>query len=255
MNKKGVFLGLLFFYFLSQPAWPQFYKVYGYKTPEKNETEVVLWNTYIAQSNLSSSFFGEAVNRKGLWAHSFEIEYGVTDRLTVALYVDFEDPPGKSLKYYRTRAVFFRYRFAEKGKYFFDPAVYVEYYIPRRSYMDDEELEIRFILEKDIGNFRIDLNPMFEKKMSGSEIDEGLEFNYAVGLTFIKFQTVQPGIEFHGKMGELSGLNPAGEQRHVVFPTLDFRFGHGLHWHMGAGFGLTDSTDGFIIKSIFSYEF
>ncbi len=51
-----------------------------------------------------------------------------------------------------------------KGKYFFDTAIYVEYYIPKKEYKDYEELEIRLIFEKDFGNFRLDINPMIEKK-------------------------------------------------------------------------------------------
>jgi len=253
--KKRFFVILLLTLLFASFSYSQFYKVYGYKTRAKSETEFVLWTTYIAQSDFQYSFFGEEVDRQGLWAHSAEIEYGISDRLTVALYFDFEDPAGESLKYFRTRAVFLRYRFAEKGKFFFDPAIYVEYYIPKKDYKDYEELEVRLILEKDLGNFRIDLNPKFEKKTSGSKVNQGIEFNYSVGVYYRKYHNIQPGIEFHGKMGEISDLKPWEEQRHVIFPTIDFRFGPGFHWHPGAGFGLTGTSDSLTLKSIFSYKF
>jgi hypothetical protein len=253
--KKRFLVLLLIILFATSYSYSQFYKVYGYKTRAKNEAEIVLWNTYIAQSDLQYSFFGKEVDRQGLWAHSAEIEYGITDRLTVALYLDFEDPAGENLKHFRTRAVFFRYRFAEKGKLFFDPAIYVEYYIPKKDYKDYEELEVRLILEKDLGDFRFILNPMFEKKTSGSKVSEGVELNYAMGVYYRKYSNIQPGIEFHGKMGEMSDFKPWEEQRQVIFPTVDFRFGPGFHWHLGAGIGLTDGSDSVILKSIFSYKF
>jgi len=255
VKKRSIVFTAFVLLFMISYSYGQFYKVYGYKTRAENEAEIVLWNSYIAQSDNSYFFFGKEVDRKGLWAHSAEIEYGITNRLTVAVYFDFEDPSEESLTYIRTRAVFFRYQFAKKGDFFFDPAIYVEYYIPRKDYKNYEELEVRLILEKDIGDFRIDLNPMFEKKTSGNKISEGFEFNYAVGLYYRKYRSVQPGIEFYGKMGEMSDLKPWEAQRHVIFPVIDFRFGPGFHWHLGAGVGLTDASDKLTIKSIFSYEF
>ncbi|MBS3818925.1 hypothetical protein KGY73_05420 [bacterium] len=252
-SMRGILLillvGMIFSY-----SEAQFYKVYGYETPERGETELVYWTSYIAQSDLSYSFFGKALDREGLWSHSLELEYGLTDRLTLAAYLDFESPSGENLHYVQTRAVFFRYMFAQKGEFFFDPAVYAEYYFPRKGYEDHEELEIRLILEKDLGNFRVDINPIFEKVTSGAEVEEGLEFNYAVGLYYRKFHSIQPGIEFHGMMGEMVDFKSTERQQHVLFPTVDMRFGE-FHWHLGAGKGLTAKTDQWIFKSIISYEF
>jgi len=255
MIKKSILcISFVLLVFVSS-AFPQFFKVYGWKTRAQNEVELVLYNTVVVESDLTSSFFGKEVSKEGLWSHSIEAEYGVTDRLTVALYFDFEDPKGANVRHYRTRAVVFRYRFGEKGGFFMDPAIYVEYYIPRKSYKDYEELEIKLILERDFGHFRLDLNPMVEKKTSGSEVNEGLEFNYAIGFYYKKYRSVQPGIEFHGKMGEFSNFPTWDQQRHYIFPTVDLRFGPGFHWHLGAGVGLTGKSDDLLIKSIFSYSF
>lgn len=245
----------LSFLWITGEASAQLYKVYGWSTPEQGEIELVYWTSFIASSDLSYQFFDKEVNRDNLWAHSFEVEYGITDRFTVAAYFDFEDPADASFRYIRTRAVFFRYRFLEKGQRFIDPAIYVEYYIPSREYADYEELEVRLILEKDVGDLRVVFNPMFEKKTSGSESQEGFEFNYAVGIYYRKYNMLQPGIEFYGKTGELSHFKSWDEQRHHIFPTLDLRFGRGMHWHGGVGFGLTNGSDKLTFKSIFSVEF
>jgi hypothetical protein len=244
----------LFIVFAVGQAEAQFYKVYGWKTPEAGEIELVYWTTYIASSDFQYSFFGNVVEREGLVAHSFEVEYGVTDRFTLAAYLDFENPPNADFKYTRFRAVFFRYRFFNKGEHFLDPAIYIEYYIPKKEY-DSEELEVRLILEKDINNFTLSTNTMFEKKTSGHEVDEGLELNFAAGLYYRKYQAIQPGIEYYGKYGEFSDFEELDEQQHILFPTVDLRFGTGFHWHIGIGFGLTEASDDVTVKSIFSYEF
>ncbi|MFB0566812.1 MAG: hypothetical protein ACETWK_14175 [Candidatus Aminicenantaceae bacterium] len=255
MKKKLIIFTTLLFLILVSNSYSQFYKVYGYATRAEDEAEISLWTSYISQSDHYHSFFDKKVKREGLWAHSVELEYGVTDRFTVAIYIDFENPSGESLKHIRTNAVFFRYRIAEKGSFLFDPAIYLEYYIPRKDYRDYEEFEARLILERDMGDFRLILNPIFEKKTSGSLVSQGFEFNYAAGFYYRKFHSVQPGIEFHGKMGEMSENIPLEEQRHFLFSTLDFKFGPGFHWHIGTGIGLTDKSDKLTIKSILSFKF
>lgn len=232
----------------------QLFKVYGWSTRAKGEAEIVLWNSYIAKSNLNYNFFGENVSREGLLAHSIELEYGVTDRFMTSIYFDYEQPKDKDLKYIKVRSVFLRYRFGERNEFFFDPAIYVEYYIHKKSYKDYEELEIKFILEKNIGDVRIDLNPIVEKKTSGSKVADGLEFNYAAGVYYRKSQLIQPGLEFYGKMGEINNLRLGDHNRHFIFPTIDLRHSD-FHWHLGAGWGITNSSDKFIIKSILSYKF
>ena len=239
----------------------QFYKVYGYQPVEAGELELVLWNSYIPSSNLSYNYFGNQRSREGLWAHSIELEYGLSNKFGVALYFDFEDPKDDSLKFIRTKALMAHWAFFDKGSRPLDIALYLEYIIHNKNYKNYEELEVRLILEKDIGAFRLDLNPIFEKKTSGAEVDEGLEFNYAAGLYYLidgdgilvnKNLVIRPGLEFYGKMGEIADPKPGAQQQHYIFPTLDFLIGKSLKWHLGVGFGLTDASDKITIKSILS---
>jgi hypothetical protein len=249
----------LFFSFSTLHA--QFYKVYGYQPPEAGEIEFSLWNTYIPSSNEAYAFFGQDLSREGLLAHSLELEYGLSNKFGIAAYADFEDPKGGGLKYVRAKAIMAHYAFFEKGSRPVDIAIYLEYVINKRDYEDSEELEMRLILEKDVGAFTIDFNPIFEKKTSGPESDEGVEFNYALGIYyfnngqgvyFSKSLMIQPGIEFYGKMGEIADFKSSDDQSHYIFPTLDFFIGRRLRWHTGIGFGLTDASDKITFKSILS---
>jgi hypothetical protein len=262
MNFKKILIVFFISLFSLQALHAQLYKVYGYQPAEAGELEFVLWNSYIPSSNLSYNFFGKTLDRKGLLAHSLELEYGLSNKFGIAAYLDFEDPKGGSLKQVRTKAIMAHYAFFEKGSRPLDIAIYLEYIINNKAYKDYEELEIRLILEKDIGNFRIDFNPIFEKKTSGSKAGEGLEFNYALGIYYSpneegilssKNLIIQPGIEFYGKMGEISDFKPLKGQRHYIFPTLDFYIGKRLHWQTGVGFGLTEASDDITIKSILSF--
>src|SRR3569832_1255028 len=130
-NAGGCELFLLAFLHFAPAAEANQFKVYGYQGPDAGEVELVYWTDYIASSDLRMPSFGKAVDREGLFSHTLEVEYGITDRWTIAGYADFEQPSGERLEFVQWRAVFARYRFFERGARFFDTAIYLEYYIPR----------------------------------------------------------------------------------------------------------------------------
>jgi hypothetical protein len=235
----------------------QFYQVYGYETLDANEKELVYWTSFIPSSDAEYPFFGDTVSRQGLFAHSFEIEYGISNRLTVALYADFEQPKGKNVKWVRTKAVMLYYSLFEKNKMPLDMALYLEYKLPRKDYKRSEEIELKLILEKDIKFHRIILNPTFEKKISGEDVQEGVEFILNGAYTYTGSLVFQPRLEYYSKMGELYNMPSYADQNNYIFPSFDLFFGkYGqFRWHAGVGFGLTDPSDNMVIKSILSWEF
>ncbi|MEN8202078.1 MAG: hypothetical protein ABFS28_05730 [Bacteroidota bacterium] len=235
----------------------QFYQVYGYLTAEANEKELVYWTSYIPSSDQDYSFFGETVDRQGLLAHSLELEYGITNRLTVALYADFEQPRGQSLRWVRTKAVMVYYRLFDKNYLPVDLAIYGEYKLPRKGYKNSEEIEFKLIMEKDIKSHQIILNPTFEKKISGEDVSEGVEFALNGAYMYTGSPVFQPRLEYYAKMGELYDMPGFSEQKHYIFPSFDLYFGKysQFRWHAGLGFGLTDPADNIIVKSILAWGF
>ena len=253
MSKKYLCLLLLFF-----PAitFAQFFKVYPYQTGEAGEKELVYWFSAINSSH-NYTFFDKEVDRNGLLAHSIELEYALSNKWTAGIYMDFEQPKGNALKRVRTKALMFHGRFWEKGERPVDLGLYVEYILPREGYGDSEEIEIKWILEKDYGFHSLVLNPTFEKKISGEDVDEGVEFALNGGWYYKKSLTIQPGLEFYSKWGELNELSPIKKSDFYLFPAVDFVLGkHGRFiWHTGVGFGLTNPADNFVFKSILSIGF
>ena len=253
---KSIFVFVLAGFLFASAAQAAGFKVYGYKTRKMGEVELVYFNNYFLKSDLNQTFFNRELPMEGHLSHSFEIEYGFSNRWTVSLYVDAEQPKGEKVRFTRLRSVFFRYRFFEKGDRFFDTAIYAEYYIPRKSYKNEEELEVKLILEKDLGSRgRIVLNPSVEKALSGPEVEEGLKFNYAAGLYLNPAQWMRLGVEFFGKMGEIAHYSGISNKRHWVFPSMKLKLLGRIGWDVGVGFGLTDVSDDIIIKNILSIVF
>jgi hypothetical protein len=247
-------MGIALMLAAAQTAHARDFKVYGYKTPGQGEVELVYWWDYFVKSDHPYDYFGEVLEKEGLQRHTAEIEYGVTDRWTVAAYADFEKPQDGDFEYVQARAVVSRYRFFERGERFFDTAIYVEYYLPYKKYREGEKVETRLILEKSLGPATLILNPIFDKKISSQDaVEEGMEFEYAVGL-YLPVGGIKPGLEFYGEMGELSDLKPKDEQEHFVFPTVKVKLPHHIGLEVGYGFGLTDASDDQVVKVIIALE-
>ncbi len=230
------------------------FKVYGYQTAAEGQTEVAYWYTHILQSGVPYNFFGQTVTKEGLSRHSIELEYGVTDRWMISGYLDFEQHPDANLEYAQFRTVFSRYRLFEQGERFLDTAIYLEYYIPHASSQRDEKIETRLILEKTLVPFVVRLNPILEKALSGADVEEGVELEYAAGV-YVPIDGLRVGLEAYGKFGEMRDWKPWDAQEHYLVPAVKFHLGPQVEVDLGVGVGLTKASDDLLVKTILEYEF
>ncbi len=233
------------------------FKTYGWSTLEAGKWEAVYWTDYVASSDNSMEYFGKEVDREGLWKHTLEVEYGLTDRLMMGIYADFEQPDGESFKYIQTRVIAARYRFGDYKPDAFNTALYVEYYLPDPGYLGEskEALEMRVILERKFDDWKLKLNPKFEKVMSGPDVEEGLEFEYGASLYREIGHEMKAGLEAYGSLGEIVNTKSLDAQKHYLVPAMTFEFGEHLEWNVGAAFGLTDASDKVVVKSILEWKF
>ena len=248
--RRGALLALALLW--AAPASAQLQRVYGFELPAPGVPELSLWTGYVAKSDRRAVFFGAERKRHGLWAHALEAEIGVTPQLALGGYVDAEQPDGVAFTYTQARLLA-RYDLLRKHDLPVDIGFYAEYYLPRPDY-GPEHLELRVILEKDLGDFTLRANPILDKATSGKDL-EATEFEYAAGVYYRRWELLQPGIEAFGGTGPLQHPHRARNQRHELYAVLDLRLWHSaLHWHLGAGVGVTRGADDVTIKSILSYE-
>lgn len=239
---------------LSTTANARHFKVYGAETLAAGETEIVYWADYVARSDNTMPYFGATVDRDGLWANTLELEYGATDRLTLSGYLDTEQPSGDKFKYVQSR-VGGRYRLADAGHDSFAKALYLEYYLPDPKYQGAQELiEVRLLLERQVGWGNLRINPKIEKKTSGPDITEGLEFEYAASLYRPVGTGVDLGLELYGAIGELVNTKPLDQQEHYLVPALNIKLPDGLSWNIGVAVGLTKASDDVVVKSILEWD-
>ncbi|MEW6324569.1 MAG: hypothetical protein AB1515_04205 [Nitrospirota bacterium] len=240
-------IGLVFLA-IGAPAEARHLHVYSPKTEAQGEMELSYWVDYFAETDLPLSGF--SLERKGALRHSLEIEYGVTDRWTVALYGDWEDAPGGALEYVQTRLESI-YRLFDPGSRMLDAALYLEYAVPRHNYEEHNELELKLLMERSAGPLVARLNPVVEQEISG---EEGVELGYEAGLYAPTAAGITPGVELFGLFGPIREFDTRREQRHSIGPVLVAKLGE-FKGEFGVQFGLTHGSDDVVAKAILSYAF
>lgn len=125
---------------------------------------------------------------------NFEVEIGMHPKYDFAVYQNFKQSAGGNLKYsgFKLRT---RYMIGEKGKYFVDPLIYVEY--KGTPDFSKHVFEPKLILAKDFGNFNISLNSYCELEQEGEE-DWEFFWKYAMGASYKLTPLMALGLEAKG---------------------------------------------------------
>jgi len=170
-----------------------------------------------------------------------EIEYGLTDRLELGLYLTLAPmdpsvmfapsmPEGTGVKQR------LRYRFADAGRWPIDLAVYGEVTETEREI----ELEGKVILQRRLGPFRIAANAWAEREFYFSGAREWV-LNPTAGVVLEKWITAQPGIEYWMHAEHADGGGWVVGPEHYLGPTMILQFGK-IWWSNGFYFRLNGLT-------------
>ncbi|HZL21295.1 MAG TPA: hypothetical protein VFG23_26410 [Polyangia bacterium] len=206
---------------------------YIYETLPKGDAEIELYSDLeplrVNESGLSAG------NGAQTWylASQFqlEIEYGLTDRLELGLYLTLAptDPALQNLPRMSEGTGVkqrLRYRFADAGQWPIDLAVYGE----ATENQSEIEIEGKIILQRRVGAFRIAANAWAEREYYFSGAHEWV-LNPAAGVVFEKWITAQPGIEYW-MHAEYSGTNLQLGPDHFLGPTVILQLGK-IWWSTG----------------------
>jgi hypothetical protein len=230
---------------------PWEFEVYPYATEQRGVSELEVDNAVVANGH-SQGGEGTAAGTfrsQGMWYNQYELTYGLTDRIEVAGYLLMASPDGHGYWYagseYRLRG-----RLFDEGTLPVDLGWYIELEWHKTPQFDDAdvELELRPIIEKDLGRFSLMANPTFEKVLAGVGKKQGFEFGYSAGAYYRWMRYLSPGVEFYGAAGLIDDNDPLNQQQHYIFPVLWGELPHGIEYNFGPGFGLTRGSDHVIMK-------
>lgn len=196
---------------------------YEYQTLPKGHGEVEFYLTE-EQKDIDTA-------RPNIWKPWVELEYGVTDHFDVSMYQQLKQSntvSSSTFKYdgFKIRG---RYRVSERGKLPADILFYLEYIRPG-DFKEPNKLEEKLVIAKDIGNFNISYNQIFEQELkSGGEI----EYGYAVGVNYEITPSFKIGVESKGNYTN---------RKYYIGPTIGWASSR--FWvSIGALAGLNERSD------------
>jgi hypothetical protein len=231
---------------------PWEFEVYPYATEGRGVVELETDNAVVPDGHSQGGIGTAAGNypSQGMFYNQYELTYGLTDRIEAAAYLNLAKPSGASYQYAGSK-------FRLRGR-LFDPGVlpvdlgwYAELEWHQTPQFDDNqlELELRPIIEKDIGQFSFIVNAQFEKPIfEGPNRNQGFEFGYANGIYYRWRRFISPGVEFYGATGNIDDNDPLPQQQHYIFPVLWGELPRGIEYNVGPGIGLTGGSDHVIVK-------
>ncbi|HEY6394309.1 MAG TPA: hypothetical protein VIX12_02755 [Candidatus Binataceae bacterium] len=116
-------------------------------------------------------------------------------------------------------------------------------------------LELRPIVEKDMGKLSVIGNFTFEKPFSGPGTHQGVQFAPSGEIAYGLTKWVTPALEYYADMGALEAILGVQHQQHFIVPAVNLHLLDQLELNLGVGFGLTRASNGVFLKSIVGWTF
>ena len=229
-------------------------QVYPYQTVEPGRTMVELHTNYFPSGTTDAQPGEFALNHQ---SHvTLEVTHGFTKYFECAGYlVTAAHVPNEGGKFAGAR-IRPRFRFPETPRLFFNVSISFEVGFNRPEFeANTRTLEVRPILEHEQGRFYLSINPDLSKALKGPDSDEGFEFEPGVKAAWSVAKVVAAGIEYYGAMGALTHFEARSDQRHMIFPTVDFEISPDWELNFAVGRGLTGASQHWVVKSIVGYKF
>lgn len=120
---------------------------------------------------------------------------------------------------------------------------------------DTWTLEIRPIVDRQLGRWYVAFNPTLERSLRGAGAASGFEFSPNVAVTADVTRIVNVGVEYYGALGPLGHIDPRAAQEHQLFGAINLNVSPVWEINAGIGAGLTRPTDHRIVKLIVGRRF
>ncbi len=163
-----------------------------YKTIPQGNFEFEDWTTFKVPDGT------EPANNS--FDYQGELEYGITDRLTIAHYErwrtkNVKGPDDSTV--YRGFKFETKYRFGNKGQFWLDPLIYVEWATDPRERDHYNTIESKLVLSKDINKLNVVYNQIMENQLAR---DGRTNHEFSTGVNYEIFSGVHAGVEFTGQL-------------------------------------------------------
>jgi hypothetical protein len=189
------------------------------------------------------------------WHETLEITHGWTNWFETGFYIFTSAAPGQGWQWVGDH-IRPRVRIPEEWKWPVGISVSTEFGYQRRDFSTDTwTLEIRPIIDKQVGRWYLAFNPTFDKSFKGLTSNQGFIFspNFKAGYDLTK--KINAGFEYYGAVGPLDSFYPVRDQQQQFIPSIDLNVSPKWEFNFGVGVGVTQATDHLLVKMIVGYRF
>jgi len=228
-------------------------QVYGSDTVEKGKTMVELHSNFTIKGRKKVED-GLAPTHHA-WHETLEVTHGVNDWFEVGFYLFTSLRNGDGWDFVGTH-IRPRVKAPDSWKLPVGLSLSTEIGYQRRKFSEDTwSIEIRPIIDKEIGKWYLSFNPTVEKSLKGVNKHNGFEFAPNAKASYSVTKKVALGMEYYGGLGPIGNFDPKSEQEHQFFPVIDLYTSPKWEFNMGVGIGVTHNTEHLIAKFLVGRRF
>lgn len=231
------------------------FQIYGYETLGKGVFDPQMLNSYVVSGhNQGGAGTSGTFPSQGAFRTAMEFEWGLTDKINFAYYLNLVHPSAENLQYAGSKFRL-RGRFAEKGELPVDLGWYteIEWWQPN---VDDDSVEAEVMLtaQKDVGDWTFIVNaPDVDKVIVGADRREIFEVSYRAEALYRLFDRFTAGLQFFGGVGQVNNFTPWNQQQQYIAPVIHTVLPGNLPATFGLLVGLTPGSDTVLLKANFFF--
>jgi len=116
-------------------------------------------------------------------------------------------------------------------------------------------LEVRPIIEKVVGRFQLDLNPVIGRVLDGPGSSDGWDLEPGARLGVGVTSRIDLSVEYYGSLGSPTDFLPADQQVHQFFFGGDILLRENVVSNVGVGVAATDAGNQLVLKARLGWMF
>ena len=206
-----------------------------------------------------SRTFDRNPNKNGAQTGEVSLEAGLTHQLEMEISaISAKDPAGTSQL--AAREIEVRYQFFEPGEKWLDAGLLVAYDFSAQNNISDS-LEIKLLLQKDVGKFTNTANIGFAQNVGEySAHTGGPDYVFLWNTRYRYSGGFQPGIELQSDLGQGHQLGSFNKQEHYVGPAVygklfgPLPLGQAIKYQVAYLFGASDAATRGMARALVEYE-